>query len=78
MALPKHSSEAPAERFGDPTPTAAHDADLDLVALATVADLVPLVGENRSLVKRGLEEVRRARRPGIRALIEAPRAAAPG
>jgi single-stranded-DNA-specific exonuclease len=51
--------------------TASHDADLDLVALATVADLVPLVGENRSLVKRGLEEVRRARRPGIRALIEA-------
>jgi len=46
-------------------------ADLDLVALATVADLVPLVGENRSLVKRGLEEVRRARRPGIRALLEA-------
>ena len=51
----------------DPTP----DASLDLVALATVADLVPLVGENRSLVKRGLEEIRRARRPGMRALIEA-------
>jgi len=47
------------------------DADLDLVALATVADLVPLVGENRSLVKKGLEEVRRAKRPGIRALLEA-------
>jgi len=47
------------------------DADLDLVALATVADVVPLVGENRSLVRRGLEEVRRARRPGIRALLEA-------
>ncbi|HWA53092.1 MAG TPA: DHHA1 domain-containing protein, partial [Solirubrobacterales bacterium] len=46
-------------------------ADLDLVALATVADLVPLVGENRALVKRGVEEVRRARRPGIRALLEA-------
>jgi single-stranded-DNA-specific exonuclease len=44
--------------------------DLDLVALATVADVVPLVGENRALVKRGLEEVRRARRPGIRALLE--------
>ncbi len=56
---------------GDPTPAALHDADLDLVALATVADLVPLVGENRALVKRGLEEVRRARRPGIRALIAA-------
>jgi single-stranded-DNA-specific exonuclease len=50
---------------------AAYHGDLDLVALATVADLVPLVGENRTLVKRGLEEVRRARRPGIRALIAA-------
>jgi single-stranded-DNA-specific exonuclease len=49
---------------------ASHD-DLDLVALATVADLVPLVGENRTLVKRGLEEVRRAQRPGLRALIAA-------
>ncbi len=68
---PKHSSEAPAERFGDPVPAASHDGDLDLVALATVADLVPLVGENRTLVKRGLEEVRRARRVGLRALIEA-------
>ncbi len=50
---------------------ALHDTDLDLVALATVADLVPLVGENRALVKRGLDEVRRARRPGIRALLAA-------
>jgi single-stranded-DNA-specific exonuclease len=50
---------------------AASDADLDLVALATVADVVPLVGENRSLVRRGLAEVRRARRPGMRALLEA-------
>ena len=33
--------------------------------------MVPLVGENRSLVRRGLDEVRRARRPGIRALLEA-------
>jgi single-stranded-DNA-specific exonuclease len=54
---------------GDPAPDA--HADLDLVALATVADVVPLVGENRSLVKRGLEEVRRARRPGMRALLAA-------
>jgi single-stranded-DNA-specific exonuclease len=54
-----------------PKPDAQRDRDLDLVALATVADVVPLVGENRSLVKRGLEEVRRARRPGIRALLEA-------
>ena len=45
--------------------------DLDLVALATVADVVPLVGENRSLVKRGLAEMRRTRRVGLRALMEA-------
>ena len=38
--------------------------DLDLVALATVADVVPLVGENRSLVRRGLEAIRRVRAPG--------------
>jgi single-stranded-DNA-specific exonuclease len=43
--------------------------DLDLVALATVADLVPLRGENRALVRRGLAEARRARRPGLRALM---------
>jgi single-stranded-DNA-specific exonuclease len=47
------------------------DVDLDLVALATVADVVPLIGENRTLVKRGLAELRRSRRPGMRALLEA-------
>jgi single-stranded-DNA-specific exonuclease len=45
--------------------------DLDLVALATVADVVPLVGENRSLVRRGLEQLRLMRRPGMKALVEA-------
>lgn len=54
---------------GDPLTDA--NRDLDLVALATVADLVPLVGENRSLVRRGLEEARRAKRPGMRALLAA-------
>lgn len=49
----------------------AAEADLDLVALATVADLVPLRGENRSLARLGIAELRRARRPGVRALIEA-------
>jgi single-stranded-DNA-specific exonuclease len=56
---------------GDPAPDASAIRDLDLVALATVADVVPLVGENRALVKRGLEEVRRAQRPGMRALLAA-------
>ncbi len=56
------------ESGGVPAPSVA---DLDLVALATVADVVPLVGENRSLVRKGLAGVRRARRPGMRALLEA-------
>ena len=43
---------------------------LDLVALATVADVVPLTGANRILVKHGLDELSRAARPGIRALKE--------
>ncbi len=43
---------------------------LDLVALGTVADVVPLVGENRALVSRGLEVLREARRLGIRALCQ--------
>ena len=45
------------------------ELDLDLVALATVADMVPLTGENRALVRAGLAEARRARRPGLRALM---------
>jgi single-stranded-DNA-specific exonuclease len=43
---------------------------LDLVALATVADVVPLTGANRILVHHGLQELTAARRPGVRALKE--------
>jgi len=68
---PKRAAGAALECFGDPSPDASSHADLDLVALATVADVVPLIGENRSLVKKGLEEVRRAQRPGMRALLAA-------
>lgn len=41
---------------------------LDLVALATVADVVPLTGANRVLVTHGLKELTAGRRPGVRAL----------
>ncbi|MBI4236741.1 MAG: single-stranded-DNA-specific exonuclease RecJ, partial [Chloroflexi bacterium] len=41
---------------------------LELVALGTVADVAPLVGENRYLVREGLQHLRRTRRPGLRAL----------
>lgn len=44
------------------------DELLDLVALGTVADLVPLIGENRYLVKKGLEVLNRSHRPGIQEL----------
>lgn len=46
---------------------------LDLVAIATVADMVPLTGENRALVKYGLMVIHKGRRPGVRALLEAER-----
>jgi single-stranded-DNA-specific exonuclease len=41
---------------------------LDLVALGTIADIVPLTGENRSLVAAGLERLSSTRRPGLIAL----------
>jgi single-stranded-DNA-specific exonuclease len=44
---------------------------LDLVALATVADVVPLQGENRILVKHGLKLLASSRWEGVRALIDA-------
>ncbi len=42
---------------------------LDLVALGTVADMVPLLGENHILVARGLEQLNESRRPGLAALL---------
>jgi single-stranded-DNA-specific exonuclease len=49
-------------------PRALH-ADLDLVALATIADVVPLVGENRALVRSGLRALAATAKPGLRALM---------
>ncbi len=43
---------------------------VDYATLATTADIVPLVGENRILTKIGLEQINTKPRPGIRALIE--------
>jgi len=44
------------------------DALLDLVALATVADVAPLVAENRYLVRAGLARINKAPRPGLEAI----------
>jgi single-stranded-DNA-specific exonuclease len=50
---------------------------LDIVALATLADLVPLVGENRILVHRGLQQMARTRWPGLAALMTISNVRAP-
>ncbi|MGA9874349.1 MAG: single-stranded-DNA-specific exonuclease RecJ, partial [Solirubrobacteraceae bacterium] len=47
--------------------------DLDLVALATIADVVPLRDENRSLVRRGLHALAGTTKPGLRALMSVAR-----
>jgi len=47
-----------------------HSSWLDLVALATIADIVDLTGDNRTLVKHGLERITHTNRPGLRCLME--------
>jgi single-stranded-DNA-specific exonuclease len=51
---------------GDPR---AAEEQLDLAALATVCDLVPLRGENRRIVREGLVAMARTQKPGLRALM---------
>jgi len=47
---------------------------LDMVALATIADMVPLRGENRALAYYGLQVLRKSRRPGLQQLVTKQRA----
>jgi single-stranded-DNA-specific exonuclease len=51
--------------------------DLDLVALATIADVVPLLGENRALARRGLRALAGTAKPGLRALMTVARITEP-
>jgi single-stranded-DNA-specific exonuclease len=60
QTMPEHVAFEPAEL-------------LDLVAIGTVADLAPLLGENRQLVSAGLEVLNAARRPGILSLSRVAR-----
>ncbi len=57
--------------LGDDHPAVART--LDLVALATIADVVPLVDENRALAAAGLRALARTGRPGLQALMQAAR-----
>lgn len=53
------------------------DRYLDLVAIGAVCDVVPLVGANRALVARGLQQITSLRRPGLAALVAAARVTLP-
>jgi single-stranded-DNA-specific exonuclease len=66
MALRRRLRDA--GRFGPKRPEPNLKDALDLVALGTIADVVPLVGANRTLVRWGLEVLAKSRRPGVRAL----------
>ena len=59
-----HVKQAMAKRQA-PTVSGMLDDLLDLVALGTVADLAPLTGENRALVRRGLQQMRETKRQGL-------------
>ncbi len=59
---------AAAGSYSEATPGAVLDQMIDMVALGTVADLAPLVDENRLLVKAGLLELEKTRNVGLREL----------
>lgn len=69
QALLLVEGQAPLRRGSGEAPPSAEEF-LDLVALGTVADIVPLEGENRALTGQGLVRLNEASRPGIRALME--------
>ena len=56
---------------------AAAEEYLDLIALGTIADIAPVLGDNRILLKNGLKLLARSKRPGIRALMEVARISPP-
>ncbi len=66
QALLRADSRVPLNKNRTPV---SEEALFDLVALGTVADLVPLTGENRAFVKRGIGQLRQSERPGIQAML---------
>ena len=54
----------------EPVEGISADDWLDLVAIGTVADMVPLIHENRSLVKKGIQKLQQNTKPGIQALAD--------
>jgi len=64
---------AVAHKLAEALGAASAEEDIELVALATVADLMPLHGENRRLVREGLAQLAGTARVGLRALLEVSR-----
>lgn len=74
--FPELAGTGVAHRLAEALLGAGHpllDRHLDLVALATIADVVPLLDENRSLAAAGLRALARTQRPGLRALMRSAR-----
>jgi single-stranded-DNA-specific exonuclease len=67
QALLRANAKVPISRLSE---RLVEDDLLDLVAVGTVADLAPLLQENRSLVQRGLVKINEGQRPGLCALIQ--------
>jgi single-stranded-DNA-specific exonuclease len=67
------AGESVAEQARGMLARGALEDDLDLVALATIADVVPLIGENRTLARRGLRALAGTSKPGLRALMTVAR-----
>lgn len=63
-------SQKPHSALSEEQATELETELLDLVALGTIADMMPLVGENRSLVRRGLAQLSQGQRVGLFALME--------
>lgn len=61
------------KKFKIPNTRFVNGIGLDLVAVGTVADLLPLVGANRSFVSHGLETLKETKRPGLKALFKEAR-----
>jgi single-stranded-DNA-specific exonuclease len=70
-------AEARTDGAGRPRGGYDPQEDLDLVALATIADVVPLLGENRTLARSGLRALAGTAKPGLRALMTAARISDP-
>ncbi len=67
---PELCGTAVAHKLAEALEAPSAEADIELVALATIADLMPLRGENRRLVRQGLAALAGTAKPGLRALMD--------